>query len=374
MPDNITQIPAPRVNFLDPANGLISRQWFRYFNNVNTIIGGGTGVIAAINGGTGFSSYAVGDMLYADTTTTFAKLPDVVIGNVLLSGGVNQPPYYGKVNLTIHVTGTLPATNGGTGINSYAIGDIIYANSTTTLAALADVVTGNALISGGVDAPPTWGKIGLTTHVDGVLPETNGGTNQSTYATGDTLYASGTNTLSKFAKPSATAIYTMDSSGVPAWKVPRYGAFYDTTNQTAAANTPTAITFNNTQISSGIAIGSPTSRVTVDTAGLYNIQFSIQFANTNASIDDVVVWLKVNGNNITASASWVSVTGKHAGVDGTALMALNLFYDFAANDYFELYWMSLGGNASLNTIPSSVTPSYPSSPSVILTVSDNIKA
>jgi hypothetical protein len=73
-----------------------------------------------------------------------------------------------------------PANAGGTGITSYAIGDILYANTTSTLAKLPDVATGNALISGGVGVAPSYGKIGLTTHVSGVLPVANGGTNRST--------------------------------------------------------------------------------------------------------------------------------------------------------------------------------------------------
>ena len=76
--------------------------------------------------------------------------------------------------------GTITAAKGGTGQTSYAVGDIIYADTTTTLAKLADVATGNALISGGVSTAPSWGKIGMTTHVSGVLPIANGGTNAST--------------------------------------------------------------------------------------------------------------------------------------------------------------------------------------------------
>lgn len=68
------------------------------------------------------------------------------------------------------------AAQGGTGIASYAVGDIIYASGTATLAKLADVATGNALISGGITTAPSWGKIGLTTHVSGTLGSANGGT------------------------------------------------------------------------------------------------------------------------------------------------------------------------------------------------------
>lgn len=74
---------------------------------------------------------------------------------------------------------TISATKGGTGQTSYAVGDLLYANTTTTLAKLADVATGNALISGGVGVAPSYGKIGLTTHVSGTLPVANGGTNAS---------------------------------------------------------------------------------------------------------------------------------------------------------------------------------------------------
>ena len=74
---------------------------------------------------------------------------------------------------------TILATKGGTGQTSYAVGDLLYANTTTALAKLADVATGNALISGGVSTAPSYGKIGLTTHVSGTLPVANGGTNAS---------------------------------------------------------------------------------------------------------------------------------------------------------------------------------------------------
>ena len=75
---------------------------------------------------------------------------------------------------------TITAAKGGTGQTSFAVGDLLYADTTTTLAKLADVATGNAVISGGVSTAPSYGKIGLTTHVSGILPVANGGTNAST--------------------------------------------------------------------------------------------------------------------------------------------------------------------------------------------------
>jgi hypothetical protein len=77
---------------------------------------------------------------------------------------------------SLTLSSALPAPSGGTGQSSYAVGDLLYASTTTALSKLADVATGNALISGGVGVAPAWGKIGLTTHVSGTLPVANGGT------------------------------------------------------------------------------------------------------------------------------------------------------------------------------------------------------
>ena len=91
--------------------------------------------------------------------------------------------------LTTGVTGTLPVANGGTNLTTYTTGDIVYASATNTLNKLADVATGNALISGGVGVAPSYGKIGLTTHVSGTLPVANGGTNASTFTAGSVVFA-----------------------------------------------------------------------------------------------------------------------------------------------------------------------------------------
>lgn len=221
-----------------------------------------TGTLAAGNGGTGQSSYAVGDILYASGTSTLSKLADVATGNVLLSGGLNTAPSWGKVDLTAAVTGTLPASNGGTGVSgaggtanrvlvttdgsswtagqvnlnsamvtgsigvatggtglsSYTIGDLLYASGTTTLSKLADVATGNVLLSGGVGAAPSWGKVDLANAVTGTLGATSGGTGQSSYAVGDLLYASTTTALSKLAAGSTGTVLHANGAGVaPSW-------------------------------------------------------------------------------------------------------------------------------------------------------------
>ncbi|MBI5464292.1 MAG: hypothetical protein HY966_04990, partial [Ignavibacteriales bacterium] len=71
---------------------------------------------------------------------------------------------------------TIAAANGGTGQTSYTIGDILYASSTTALSKLADIATGNVLLSGGVGAAPSWGKVALGTHTTGNYAATLAGT------------------------------------------------------------------------------------------------------------------------------------------------------------------------------------------------------
>lgn len=284
------------------------------------------------SGGTGLTSYAIGDLIYASGATTLAKLADVATGNALIAGGIGVAPSWGKVGLTTHVSGILPlanggsgadlsatgganqivrqnsaggvftvsvlaaadipnldaskittgaltlarggthadlsatggagqylkqagagadvtvgtipatdltysglttgqllratgaasvafgaldltngnavtnalgAANGGTGKASYTIGDILYASAATTLTRLAGVATGNALISGGVATDISWGKIGLTTHVSGILPSANGGTGVNnagtiTNASNTTITGGGTLALGGF--------------------------------------------------------------------------------------------------------------------------------------------------------------------------------
>lgn len=210
---------------------------------------------------------------------------------------------------------------------------------------------------------------------NGVVPETSGGTGNVTYAAGDILYAPTANTLARLAAPGIAnpSFLGTDSTNMPQWIDVAYGSFADSGIQTAAANTPTAITYNTTNYHNLVDIGTPTSRVIVANVGTYNITFSVQFTNTSTtSEDDVIVWIKTAAGNIAYSASYLTINKKRGGIDGTALMTVNFYQQFAAGAYFELYWLSKNGVGSISTIPSSASPSYPAAPGVILTVSQII--
>jgi hypothetical protein len=148
-----------------------------------------------------------------------------------------------------------------------------------------------------------------------------------------------------------------------------YGSFYDTTTQTAVALTVTSIKFNSTDLSSNVSIGSPTSRIVVSKAGTYNIQFSAQISNPASQIDDVTIWIRQNGVNLTNSAGIVGTPAKHGGVNGHTIIGWNYILQAAANDYFELYWITDSGTTKILTYPASATsPIHPQAPSMILTV------
>jgi hypothetical protein len=108
---------------------------------------------------------------------------------------------------TLATLNALTVATGGTGQTSYAVGDILYASTSTALSKLADVATGNALLSGGVGIAPAYGKVGLTTHVDGTLPVANGGTGAVTL----TGYVKGTGTT---AMTASATVPVADVSGL----------------------------------------------------------------------------------------------------------------------------------------------------------------
>jgi hypothetical protein len=185
----------------------------------------GLSTITAAKGGTGQTSYAVGDLIYADTTTTLAKLADVATGNALISGGVGVAPSYGKIGLTTHVSGTLPVANGGTNLTSFTANGIVYASSTSALA------TGSALGFNGTNL----------------------------------LLGSSANLLVNRTSTSFAGQYSADFAGTT-----RRGATYNNTDANSGAN---FLTF----ASSGTSIGTVSQNGT--TGVLYNITSDYRLKN-----------------------------------------------------------------------------------------------
>jgi hypothetical protein len=147
-----------------------------------------------------------------------------------------------------------------------------------------------------------------------------------------------------------------------------FGAFSSSVDQTAASTTAAyAITFNTTDISDSVYLAN-SSQLTVTYSGIYNLQFSIQFANTDTQIHDVDVWAAVNGTDLSNSNSRFSVPNSHGGTDGHLIAALNLFLTLQAGDYVQLYWHTNNTGVKVEQIPAASTPTRPATPSVIATM------
>lgn len=137
--------------------------------------------------------------------------------------------------------------------------------------------------------------------------------------------------------------------------------------QGTTAATATAVLFNSTDYSNGISIGSPTSRIVFTNAGMYNLQFSVQVTNADTTDDNVTIWFRKNGTDISASSGITTVPGKHGSISGAVISAWNLFLQINANDYVEMYWSTDSGNSVLQTFPAGTSPVHPVSPAIIFT-------
>lgn len=69
-------------------------------------------------------------LLYIGADAQAASVTSVATGQALISSGVNTIPAWGQINLTTHVTGTLPVTNGGTGTaTAFTTGSVVFAGA-----------------------------------------------------------------------------------------------------------------------------------------------------------------------------------------------------------------------------------------------------
>jgi len=146
-----------------------------------------------------------------------------------------------------------------------------------------------------------------------------------------------------------------------------YGAFSSDQDQTAVANTATLMTFNTTDFANNVSINS--SEITVANAGIYNLQFSVQFRNTDTAFQDVYIWLRQNGVDIPGSTGFVSIPNRHAGTDGHQIVGWNYFLSMAAGDYVEIYWSVPTIDVTIQHLAASGTPTKPSTQSVVATMS-----
>jgi hypothetical protein len=151
------------------------------------------------------------------------------------------------------------------------------------------------------------------------------------------------------------------------------GSFYDTTTQTATANTATLMTINSTDTpnTNGVSIVGG-SKITATYPGVYNLQFSVQLQNTDNQIQDISIWLRQNGTDLVGSTGLISIPARKsasAGEEAHGLFGWNYFVTMAASDYIQLYWSTTNAAVTIQAYAASTGPVRPSTSSVVATMS-----
>jgi hypothetical protein len=147
-----------------------------------------------------------------------------------------------------------------------------------------------------------------------------------------------------------------------------HGAWQDTTTQTGSITAGTAFTFNTADVTDGVTLVSG-SRLTVPIAGVYNIQWSGQFQNVENTIENVHVWLRIDGVDVPGSAGDISIAArKSATIFSRTIIGWNYFLSLTAGQYVQIVWIPSVATITCPAYPASTTPAYPSTASVIVTV------
>ena len=149
-----------------------------------------------------------------------------------------------------------------------------------------------------------------------------------------------------------------------------YGAFSSDQDQTTTANTATLMTLNTTDFSNGVSIDN--SKITVEYAGIYNLQFSTQFQNTDTQIQDISIWLKQNGTDIPGSTGYVSIPARKSaspGEEAHQITGWNYYLTMQARDYVQIYWSATLASVTIQHYAAGTTPTRPSTQSVVATLS-----
>jgi len=148
-----------------------------------------------------------------------------------------------------------------------------------------------------------------------------------------------------------------------------YGAFSSYTTQTATANTATLLTLSNTDFSNAVSLETG-SKITVENAGIYNLQFSVQVQNLDNAPQDMYIWLKQNGTDIVGSTGVLGLPArKNPGDPAHDIKGWNYFLSMNANDYVQIYWSPTIATFNIPTYAASGTPTKPSTASVVATLS-----
>jgi hypothetical protein len=363
MPDATTLSTGVAFLFNNMATGTLTLQDYAT-GSIGTIPSGGAGAVfltvnATVGGTWDLHAYLPEGVTFG--TNAFNLGTSVISGGTWQGGTIGTA--YGGTGLTTFsaanyalystsssalVAGTLPVAAGGTAVTSFTANGIVYGNGTSALGVTAAGTTGQVLV-GNTGSAPTWGALsgsavttfqtslsGLTPStatsgavtLAGTLGATSGGTGLTSYTTGDIIYSSATDTLSKL--PIGTNGYILSvASGIPSW----------------VANTASGVSFTVTDFTATASQTTFTVTYTVGLVEVYRNGVKLAIADYTAS----------NGTTI------VLATGANVGdvIEVIAFGAVNTAAVITAEDF--------NGTGSQTVFTMSVTPA--NSASVIIAIS-----
>lgn len=150
-----------------------------------------------------------------------------------------------------------------------------------------------------------------------------------------------------------------------------YGSFYDMTSQApTATNVATPIIMGVADVVNGVKLadGDPT-KIVVAHGGIYNLQWSGQFENSQVEEADVHIWARINGVDVAGSNGRVSVPARHGFTNGHSIIGWNYYLRLQPGDAVQLIWLTEDDGVIIEAYAAQASPAIPATASVIATIS-----
>jgi len=138
--------------------------------------------------------------------------------------------------------------------------------------------------------------------------------------------------------------------------------------QSPVANTAVPMFMNTTDFSNTVTIVDQ-YKLTATKAGIYNLQWSGQFNNTDTTEHDASVWLRINGVDVPGSTGFIAVVSTHGGINGHGIIGWNYYVQLTAGQYVEIWWSTTDEKLTLECYGPQTSPTRPSTASVVATLS-----